>query len=121
MGESLGILSVKGLKQRACVGWTQQERSYPQLVGLDLNVTLDIAPCVASDDLKDTVDYMALVQVVESLLNENSWKLVEKMAHDIAGTILSRFQRTRDIEVTVTKSVVGNSAGFSTTVKLTRS
>ena len=115
-----GILKIQSFKQRARLGVSNEERSYPQLVTLEISLELDMGPCCQSDNIGDTCDYLAVVHVVNALLAEYSWKLVEKMTFDIAGQILDRFAAVQCAEVTVTKHVTDNTHGFSTTVRRVR-
>lgn len=95
-------IRLEGLHFRALHGVMPQERQ----VGGDFLVTLRVgypfAVAMASDDVKDTLDYAALYQLVERemLLPSN---LLEHVAGRIAETIEKAFPQVSSIDLTLTK------------------
>lgn len=95
-------IRLEGLRFRALHGVMPQERQ----VGGDFLVTLRVgyplAVAMASDDVKDTLDYAALYRLVERemLLPSN---LLEHVAGRIAETIEKAFPQVSSIDLTLTK------------------
>ncbi len=56
---------VRGLRLWAHVGVLDFERQQGQWFELDLDLSLDLAPAGASDQLADTLDYAALIQALQ--------------------------------------------------------
>lgn len=116
----VSILAIHGLKQSVRLGCTEEERVFPQLVSVEMNLELDMSSACKSDSLSDTVDYISIVSCLEDLAREYSWNLLEKLAYDMAGQVLSRFSVIEQAEVIVTKRVTSNTDGFSVAIKRKR-
>lgn len=93
---------LEGLRFRAFHGVMPQERS----VGGDFIVTLRVGypleVAMASDDVKDTLDYSALYQFVANEMKEPS-NLLEHVARRIAEAIEKSFPQVSSIDLTLTK------------------
>ncbi len=93
---------MEGLRFRALHGVMPQERQ----VGGDFLVTLRVgyplAVAMASDDVKDTLDYAALYRLVEREMLLPS-KLLEHVAGRIAEAIEKAFPQVSSIDLTLTK------------------
>jgi dihydroneopterin aldolase len=87
------------------VGVTDAERAAPQRLLLDLEIALDLAPAAETDELQETIDYFALTRRLLAFGNERSWKLIEKLAADVARLVLED-PRVVGVEVEVRKFVV---------------
>ena len=95
-------IRLEGLRFRALHGVMPQERQ----VGGDFLVTLRVgyplAVAMASDDVKDTLDYAALYRLVEREMLLPS-KLLEHVAGRIAEAIEKAFPQVSSIDLTLTK------------------
>ena len=95
-------IRLEGLRFRALHGVMPQERQ----VGGDFLVTLRVgyplAAAMASDDVKDTLDYAALYRLVEREILIPS-KLLEHVAGRIAEAIEKAFPQVSSIDLTLTK------------------
>ena len=95
-------IRLEGLHFRALHGVMPQERQ----VGGDFLVTLRVgyplAVAMASDDVKDTLDYAALYWLVEREMLLPS-KLLEHVAGRIADAIEKAFPQVSSIDLTLTK------------------
>jgi dihydroneopterin aldolase len=74
---------VKGLRVKAHVGVTEEERSASQV----LVINLDLRRPGMTDDLADTVDYGRITAEVDELVSSNSSALLENLAEKIAAHI----------------------------------
>lgn len=91
-----------GLRVQTRVGWTESERATPQLVLVDIDLTLDAATAGSTDDLADTVDYSSLARRVADLVSGTPRRLLETVAADVAADVL-RHARVDAATVTVHK------------------
>ena len=73
------------------VGVPDEERARPQRLLLTVEMTADFAAAARSDSIADTVDYFAVSQRLLKYGEGRSWKLIEKLASDIADTILAEY------------------------------
>lgn len=74
------------------VGVPDEERQKPQRLLIDIEMEHDFALAISGDDVTCTIDYDAVCRSITALGEGRSWKLIEKLAEDVAQTILSRFQ-----------------------------
>jgi FolB domain-containing protein len=106
---------IEQLKVFAHVGVSNAERNKRQR--LVLNIT--VWPARDLRDIKDavarTVDYSALCRNVQTFVAEQSPKLLETLANDLAAHLLQRF-RVRKIIVEIRKFVLKDAAYASVTV-----
>ena len=80
-------LVVRGLRLSARVGATDEERSRPQGVVVDLVVATNLAPAGLSDQLGDTIDYAALVSSVARVIEDGEAHLLETLAQRVVEKI----------------------------------
>lgn len=95
-------LEIRGLRALGYCGALPEEQERRQPFEVDLDVDCDLAPAGASDDLADTVDYGALCAAVESVVVDERFALMERMAERIAEVVLSD-GRVSAVGVTVRK------------------
>ncbi|HSH23276.1 MAG TPA: dihydroneopterin aldolase [Acidimicrobiales bacterium] len=85
-------IELRGLRVLARCGVGDGERSAPQPLEIDLDVTLDLRPAGSSDDLDDTVDYGNLSDVVAATMAEPA-ALLEHLAGRVADAVLAADER----------------------------
>jgi dihydroneopterin aldolase len=95
-------IHLKGIEVLARHGVLEHERTDPQIFMVDLTVYLDLARAGVSDDLADTVDYGRLAQETHDVVAAESHRLIETVAHRVAGKVLEEPQVSR-VVVTVHK------------------
>ena len=81
---------LEGIRLGIRVGTTEQERSEPQLCGLDLVVATDLRAAGRSGDLKHTVDYAAIFRVIEAHCLQNSFTLLEEVGQQLCDRIFDQ-------------------------------
>jgi dihydroneopterin aldolase len=74
------------------VGVPEEERARPQRLLLTVTITADFAAAARSDSIADTVDYFAVSQRLLQYGEGRSWKLIEKLAADLAEMVLTEFK-----------------------------
>ena len=114
------LLHIDDLRLRVCLGYTDQERAYPQQVGLDLRLELDGAECISKDELSYTVDYVRVQAVLTEFLGTRSWKLIETLSFDIASELLRSFDCLDAVTVKITKAVLPEARGVCAELRLQR-
>ncbi|HLC76402.1 MAG TPA: dihydroneopterin aldolase [Candidatus Peribacterales bacterium] len=67
-----------------------------------------------NDSLVDTVDYAAVIDMVKKC-GRRDHKTVEKLAEDIADTILT-FKHAKSVEVSLTKHIMPGTGGITITL-----
>lgn len=89
---SLGILGIRQHRISCLIGVYPEERQSEQLLIIDAKIKVDLSRCLASDQVKDTIDYVAIANVCTELAQKRHYFLLETLASDILEECLSRFQ-----------------------------
>lgn len=82
------LLRIRGLKAETVIGVPEEERRTAQAVFIDAELSLDLKPAAESDDLRQTVDYGALIGDIVALAAEGERRLLETLAEEIAQLVL---------------------------------
>lgn len=81
----------RGLTFNGCHGVLDFEKTEPQPFVVDLDLFLDLQPAGISDDLRDTVSYAEVFEVVRGIVENESYNLLEALAENIAAALLLRY------------------------------
>jgi dihydroneopterin aldolase len=101
------------------VGVPDVERAQPQRLLLTVEMESDFSKAAKTDSIADTIDYFAVSQLLLKFGEGKSWKLIEKLATDIADTILSEF-KPQSVTVEVKKFVIPRARHISVVVTRNR-
>ena len=82
---------LEGIRLDIRVGTTEEERSEPQLCGLDLVLEADLKAAVRSGDLNRTVDYAAIFRLLEAHCSQNSFTLLEQIGQQVCDKIFDQY------------------------------
>ena len=74
----------------------------------------DFSAAAGSDDIRGTIDYFAVGQRLLKFGGDRSWKLIEKLAADIADMVLSEF-KPQSVTVEVKKFPISQAQYVSVT------
>ena len=83
-------------------GALPHEQDQAQPIEVDLTLAVDLAAAGRSDELSDTVDYGDMAQVVEAIVSEGRYVLLERLAEVIVGAALAH-ERVSEVTVSVRK------------------
>lgn len=98
-------ISIVDLEVFYHVGVPDAERAQPQHLLLTIEMESDFSAAVESDSIADTIDYFAVSQRLLKFGDGKSWRLIEKLAADIADAILAEFKPAA-VTVEVKKFVI---------------
>jgi FolB domain-containing protein len=73
------------------VGVPDQERAKPQRLLLTVDMSLDFAAAAVSDRLERTINYQAVADELLKFGEGRSWKLIEKLATNLADRIMVQY------------------------------
>lgn len=88
----MGRIKITDLEVTLRVGVTDEERATPQRVLLTVEMEYDFTSAAISDRITKTIDYHAVAQRLLQFGAGRSWKLIEKLANDVADEVLGGFQ-----------------------------
>jgi dihydroneopterin aldolase len=75
-----GMIGFERYKVRCIIGTHEHERIHPQEIEIDLRVEANISAAAATDDLKNTINYIQLAELCEKTALEGHYHLLEAYA-----------------------------------------
>ena len=85
---------LEGMEFYGYHGVRSEEQSLGQRFIIDLELFLDLRLAGRSDDRANTVNYVEVFELVESIVGGRPCRLIESVAESIAGSVLERFPVT---------------------------
>ena len=84
-------------------GCTESERKYEQPFVVDVELSLDLSRAIKTDDLGDTIDYVAVIADVKKIVGGTSRNLIETVAQDIAEFLLRKYFLLNAVKIILRK------------------
>jgi dihydroneopterin aldolase len=82
------VIELRGLRVSAIVGALAEEREREQPLVIDVDFERPFRDAAASDDLLGTTNYAAVLALVESIIVEGHFMLLETAVHRVAQAVL---------------------------------
>lgn len=98
----VGKIALKGMEFHSYHGVYDYEREKGNIFHIDVTFTLDISKPAKSDQIEDTLDYVAVYRVISEVM-EKPVNLLEHLAYQLTERLLREFQQADAIEMTVSK------------------
>ncbi len=115
----MDLITIVDLEVRYHVGVPDAERAVPQRLLLTVEMRGDFTVAAAGDDLTKTVDYFAVSRRLLAFGEGRSWRLIEKLAVDIAALVLDEFS-PESVTVEVKKFILPETRHVSVKVERSR-
>lgn len=96
-------LTLKGLSYHAKHGYYKEERVEGNDFEVDLIFYADLAEAGKLDDLNKTIDYQEAEELVRTIMEGPSVKLIETLCHSIGERLIENFDKVSKLEVKVRK------------------
>lgn len=93
---------VQDLRVTTHIGVGERERAVPQRLSIDLEAVVAQPAAVMGDDVSEVVDYGHIVRTLRSICADRRVRLLESLAQEIAGAILSD-QRLSSLTLRISK------------------
>ncbi len=113
-------ITIADLEVFYSVGVTEEERAQPQRLLLYIELAFDFTGAAAGDRLNRTIDYFAVCQRLLNYGHNRSWRLIEKLAVNLAEMLLSEFH-PEAVNVEVKKFAIPQARYVSATWSQSRS
>jgi dihydroneopterin aldolase len=95
-------LIIKNLAVETRIGVYEWEQNAPQMIWIDLELSIDAKRAAARDDMREAIDYGRLVTAVKERVQTKAYRLLETVAEEVAALVLSD-ARVPSVRVRVTK------------------
>lgn len=112
-------ISIVDLEVFYHVGVPDAERAQTQRLLLTVDMEVDFTAAATTDDLAQTIDYDAVARRLRRFGDGRSWRLIEKLAHDIADLVLAEF-KANAVAVEVKKFVIPQARHVAVSLTKTR-
>jgi dihydroneopterin aldolase len=70
-------------------GAGEDERTFPQLIEVDLELEADLDRASRSDDISDTIDYGPLIEITREVVEGRSFRLLEGIAGALLDAVMA--------------------------------
>jgi dihydroneopterin aldolase len=107
-------ITLRGLRFAGRHGVNPEEQLTAQPFEVDLVLRTDLSRPAETDELADTIDYAAAFRVVAAVVEDRSYRLIERLAGAIAEAVLADFPAVDDVEVRVRKPKAPLPGAFDT-------
>ena len=98
----MDAIVLSGLRVLGTHGVLAEEQTRAQPFQVDVVLSVDLDAASRSDDLADTVDYGELTGLVEGIVADEHFALLERLAGRIVEVVLGLDDRIVAVDVTVT-------------------
>ena len=87
----MDIIFIDELRIATLIGIYPREQAVPQMLEISLQIGTSTVHAGSSDDIRDTIDYAAVVERLRADLERHHFHLLEKLAEHVAGVVLDDF------------------------------
>ena len=87
----MDIVYIQGLRIYTIIGIHDWERTRPQIVSLDLEMSADIRAAAATEDITKALDYDAVSKRLIAFVKASEFQLIETLAERIAQLLMAEF------------------------------
>lgn len=98
----MGIIRVSGIRVQSNHGCMEEEMLIGQEFVVNIELTTDLSLSMVSDDLNDTVDYVAVHDIVFRETKQRS-KLIEHVAHRVGTALKTELPAIEKVTVEIVK------------------
>ena len=112
-------ITIVDLEVRYCVGVDDTERATPQRLLVTVDMEFDFSSAAVSDRIEKTINYHALAKALFKFGQGRNWKLIERLASNIADLILAEYQ-PQAVMVEVKKFAIPEAAYVAVSLTKTR-
>lgn len=109
-------IAIEDLEVMYHVGVPDAERAAPQRLQITIRMETDFTAAVARDDVRKTIDYNSVCQRVLKFGEGRSWKLIERLANELANAILREFQ-PKSVYIEVRKFIIPEARSVSVALR----
>jgi len=95
---------IEGLKAWGKHGVLDFEKQYPQAFTVDMEIWADLSKAYLSDNLEDTVNYACIYEVIKTVIETQSFRLVERLAFVILEKVFRHDVRIQRIRIRLIKN-----------------
>ena len=115
----LSKITITDLEVFFCVGVSDEERAKAQRLLVTVDMAFDFSSAATSDRIEKTINYQDVTERILKYGEGRNWKLIEKLASNIADYVLSEY-RPEAVLVEVKKFTIPQARHVSVSVTKTK-
>lgn len=104
--QPLDKVLLKGLEFHGYHGFFPSEKELGQKFVVDAELSLNFRSAGLEDDLDQTVNYARVVEDIEAVMTGDSIDLIEAVGEKLCDTLLQKYPKIQQVQVTVKKPQV---------------
>lgn len=98
-------IEINELSLLAKIGCTAEERAFPSMLSLDIELKFNAGKVKKSDNIRDTIDYMSVIEHINQHTAKGCWNTLEKLGAELTNLLLSKFKLLKEVEIKLKKRV----------------
>jgi 7,8-dihydroneopterin aldolase/epimerase/oxygenase len=99
----MDCIHVTGIRAYGYTGYLPEEQVLGQWFEVDVTLWLDLSVSGNTDAIKDTLDYRSVISIIQNLVKTSKFALVERLATNIADSILQKCEQLSQVKVVLSK------------------
>lgn len=112
----MDTITIKDLGVLCRIGVPEEERAKPQRLLITVEMSGDFSRAAQTEDIGETINYYDVSQRITEICKGQTFKLIERLAEEIAGVILKEFG-AKEATVEVKKFILSNARHVSIRVR----
>ena len=88
---TIWIKFLKNLRLKTRIGLFEWEKQIDQIININVEVGFNITKAANSDDVRYSLDYKTLSNVIKEYVKNNTHELIETLIENIANIIIEDF------------------------------
>ncbi|MGB9696098.1 MAG: dihydroneopterin aldolase [Ignavibacteria bacterium] len=97
------VIKINNAKFYAYHGDLEYEKKYGNQFEVDVKLKCDLSELKDTDKLSNTVDYLAVYNLLSEIFSSEKFNLLETLNRKICKAILDKFEQVEEVEVRVRK------------------
>jgi len=85
-------ISMVDLELHYRIGISKAERAWPQRLLVTIDMEFDVVKASQSDDIRDTINYFDVAQMLFKWGKKREWNLIERLVDEMGDLILKKFK-----------------------------
>src|SRR5947208_691050 len=85
-------ISMVDLELHYRIGISKAERAWPQRLLVTIDMEFDVTRASQSDDIRDTINYFDVAQMLFKWGKKREWNLIERLVDEMGDLILKKFK-----------------------------
>ena len=115
----MDTITIEDLAVLCRIGVPEEERANPQRLLITITVSGDFSKACTSDQIADTVNYFDVSRRVVEFCRRESFKLIEKLAQELANLIFHEFG-AEQVGIVVKKFILSDARYVSFELRRTK-